>query len=148
MSFGPRTSDFAMVIQPEMLETDGTVTALGSVELRVVQVGHSEVTLANDAQKVSYRVRLIFSRTTRKVMFSLDAGNLAGVNGATALRTLRFFQAVSRGGTLRFVDVETELPMWGGPPPPGQMIPDAEFLELLEQMAFDSEAHARAAGST
>lgn len=138
---GPVTSTHKVWVRPELTAPDGTVAALGIVEFEAEQIGSKEFTLSNRNQNVPYKVRLVIDRTMeRRVSFHIDGGPLDGVNCRQALDTVQLFRAFSKGGVLRFVQLDSGLSLLAGPCTPGLCAePDPLLIEVLENLVFIQE---------
>jgi hypothetical protein len=122
------------------METNGgVVSSYGGLDLYMLQAGTEEITLSNDKQPGVLRLRVVINRLTHsfRVDFQFD---LTGTNPHQALRTLRFLDAMSEGGTLSIQQEDTGLSVGNAVLGPGAVRgADRRITELVSKLASIQE---------
>lgn len=118
---------------------DGEEGFLDRVELRGIQVGTEEFTLANDEQAVPWKVRLTFNSKEKRLKFDCNV-DYVNTNIKQLLEVLRFQNAFTKGGRFFIEHLDTGIRSPESFIQPGlSEAPDPWFVEIIEKLAFIQE---------
>lgn len=139
ISTGVSRRDYKKTVKVTIECADGETAFLDNIILEDVQSGDKHGILSNENQDVpwKFRIAVTFGKIERDFNFTFDD---VGLPVKRALEGLRFTRALSKGGFLRFDDVETgkqwshaDLPAGLMPAPNSLLIRILEALELIQR---------------
>ena len=127
----------------EVNPDDGAVVALPGLEFFVTEADTGDITFSNEGLPAPWHFLVTVGLKTGKMRLELSL-NYAGLGVEDALRGLRFFQALARGGEFRitgaFAGTKTQVLVLRGGIPRGEYEgPDEQLVKMLERMAFVEE---------
>jgi hypothetical protein len=139
ISTGVSRRDYKKTVKVTVECADGETAFLDNIVLEDVQSGNKEGILSNENQDVPWKFRIAFTFGNIERDFNFTFNDV-GLPVKRALEGLRFTRALSKGGFLRFDDVETgkqwshgNLPAGLMPAPNPLLIRILEALELIQR---------------
>jgi len=135
MLLGPARIDERFPFRLEIYRNNEEVARLEYLDFEVIQVGTEETTLANEQQTVPWKMNIVFNKAEKRADFSYKL-NLVNANVAQVLQALEFHNAVSEGGELRMVSLETGLDFRVPFPKGNASNIEPRWMRVFEDLAF------------
>lgn len=116
------------------LENEHGVCILPALDMQVLHAGSEEATLSNENQQHPCQFLVVIDTAAMHISLSMSV-RWHAVNVKRQVEAARFQHAMSQGGIIRFLDVETGQPFVGGMIPQGAFPPVEDlYLLLLERL--------------
>jgi hypothetical protein len=134
LTMGPVIGHKSLNVRAIFEATDGQKVVLEGIELKNIQSGTEQMILSNEHQTVPWKFRQIirFNDREAETNFSVDT---VDVPISQAVRALKFWQALSKGGSLKLESVETDMRLSHASIAPGAYPAlDEDWVRLCEAL--------------
>jgi hypothetical protein len=144
ISSGVARGDMKRTVKVTIECADGETATLDNIILEDIQSGSKQAILSNEKQDVPWKFRLVILADEEEQPLQYTFNDV-GLPVKRALDGLRFSRALSKGGSLRFENVETGEQFAHADIPPGIMpSPEPLLIRILEALeVIQKKTHVR-----
>lgn len=144
ISSGVARGDMKRVVKVTIECADGETASLDNIILEDIQSGNKQAILSNEKQDVPWKFRLVILADEEEQPLKYTFNDV-GLPVKRALDGLRFSQALAKGGSLRFENVETGEQFAHADIAPGVMpSPEPLLIRILEALeVIQKKTHVR-----